>query len=243
MATSGTDANYLSVHLARFDDVRHLPDHSDEPPAGSPSSWLIGADESRHGSEFASQLASEFIAVGVHADETSARACAAAEVDAFIDATEVWSAALRPTKSHGCCNWIDNGSHFAIDRSLQPTDGVVITMTTAGWELGPDFDVDRALSFGAAVGRVRTWMEDEPIDGLLSSQLFVFPGLLAHDGPTFSIWRDDNAMKNFAYRPGAHKTEMDAFRLDENADRTSWTRLRAIESNGTWWGVDPLATA
>jgi hypothetical protein len=241
MATSDVGVNYLSVHLARFDDVRHLPDHRDEPPAGSPSSWLIGADEGRHGSEFASQLASEFIAVGVHADETSARACASAEVDAFGDATEVWSAALQPTKSHGCCNWIGNGSHFAVDRSLQPTDGAVITLTTAGWELGPDFDVDRALSFGAAVDRVRTWMEDETIDGLLSSQLFVFPGLLVHDGPTFTIWRDDDAMKNFAYRPGTHKTEMDAFRLDETADRTSWTRLRSIESHGTWWGVDPLS--
>ena len=243
MASNRTDANYLSVHLARFDEVRHLPDHSDNPPAGSPSSWLIGADEGRHGSEFASQLASEFIAVGVHADEASARACASADVDAFADATEVWSVALQPTKSHGSCTWIGDGNHFAVDRSIRSTDGVVITLTTAGWELGPEFDVQRAMSFGDGVERVRTWIHDEPIDGLLVSGIFVFPGLLVHDGPTFSIWRDDAAMKNFAYRAGAHKTEMDAFRLDETADRTSWTRLRAIESHGTWSGVDPLECA
>lgn len=240
MSGHNSGAHYLSVHLARFGEVRHLPSHSDIAPAGSPSSWLIGADEGRHGSEFASQLASEFIAVGVHADEESARACASADVDAFADATEVWSGALQPTKSHGCCNWIGDSNHFAVDRNVQQDDGVVITLTTAGWELGPGFDVDRALSFAAAVDRVRTWMNDEPLDGLLSSQIFSFPGLLVHDGPTFSIWRDDIAMKNFAYRSGAHKTEMDTFRLDETADRTSWTRLRVIESHGTWWGIDPL---
>jgi hypothetical protein len=233
-------ANYLSVHLARFDEVRHLPDHSVDPPAGSPSSWLIGADESRHGSEFASQLASEFIAVGVHADDVSARACASADVDAFADAVEVWSAALQPTKSHGCCNWIGDGSHFAVDRNAPSTGGVVVTMTTAGWELGPGFDVQRAISFGSAVDRVRTWIDDEPLDGLLVSQIFNFPGILVHDAPTFSLWRDDMAMKNFAYAPGAHKTEMDRFRLDETADRTSWTRLRVVESHGTWWGIDPI---
>jgi hypothetical protein len=243
MAANTSDARYLSVHLARFDEVRRLPVHSDDPPAGSPSIWLIGADESRHGSEFASQLASEFIAVGVHADVASARACAAAEIEAFSDATEVWSVALRPTKSHGCCAWIDDGGHFTVDRNLPQADGVVITLTTAGWDLGPDFDIDRPLSFGAAVGRVRAWMDDEPIDGLLVSQIFNFPGLLAHDTPTFSIWRDEAAMKRFAYHPGAHKTEMDAFRRDETADRTSWTRLCAIESHGTWRGVDPLAPA
>ena len=240
---SSTGANYLSVHLARFDEVLQLPDHGDDPPAGSPSSWLIGADEGRHGSEFASQLASEFIAVGVHADAASARACAAADVDAFAAATEVWSAALQPTKSHGSCRWIGDNGHFAVDPGVRSTDGAMITLTTAGWELGPDFDVERAMSFGAAVDRVRTWMQDEPIDGMLAWGIFNFPGLLVHDGPTFSIWRDDTAMKDFAYRAGAHKTAMEAFRLDETADRTSWTRLRALESHGTWWGVDPLECA
>jgi len=237
---TGEDARYLSVHLARFDEVGLLPDHDDVAPAGSPSSWLIGADEGRHGSEFASQLATEFIAVGVHADEASARACAAAEVAPFAGATEVWSAALLPVKSHGCCNWIGDDGHFAVARDRQPIGDVVITLTTAGWDLGADFDVQRAMSFGAGVERVRTWIRDEPIDGMRASHNFTYPGMLVHDGSTFSIWRDDAAMKEFAYRPGAHKTEMDAFRIDETADRTSWTRLHPLESHGTWSGTDPL---
>lgn len=237
---AGDGARYLSVHLARFDEIGRLPDHDGVAPAGSPSSWLIGADEGRHGSEFSSQLATEFIAVGVHVDEASARACAAADVPAFADATEVWSAALVPIKSHGCCNWIGTDGHFAVDRDRRQDDGVVITVTTAGWDVGPDFDVERALSFAAGVERVRTWIHEEPIDGMLASHNFVYPGLLDHDGSTFSIWRDDAAMKEFAYRPGAHKTEMDAFRIDETADRTSWTRLHPLESHGTWFGADPL---
>jgi len=84
-------------------------------------------------------------------------------------------------------------------------------------------------------------MHDDPIDGMHASHNFTYPGMLVHDGSTFSIWRDDSAMKEFAYRPGKHKTEMDAFRIDETADRTSWTRLRPLESHGTWFGRDPLS--
>ena len=83
-------------------------------------------------------------------------------------------------------------------------------------------------------------MWSEPPDGMLSHQAFIFPGLLADDGVTFTTWRDEGAMKSYAYRAGVHKTEMDAFRLDETADRTSFTRLRPIETHGTWWGTDPF---
>jgi hypothetical protein len=235
---TGDVARYLSVHLARFDEVGLLPDHDDVAPAGSPSSWLIGADEGRHGSEFGSQLATEFIAVGVHADKASARACAAAAVPPFADAAEVWSAALLPVKSHGCCDWIGDDGHFAVDRDRQPIGEVLITLTTAGWDVGPDFDMQRPISFGAGVERVLTWIREQPIDGLVAAHDFNSP---AHDGMTFSIWRDDAAMKEFAYGSGAHKVEMDAFRIDTTADRTSWTRLHPLESHGTWSGTDPLA--
>ena len=230
-------SNYLSVHLARTEEVTTLPDGPLAAPAGSPSTWLIGADEGRHGSEFASQLATEFIAVGTHATESSARECAASSVPQFADAVETWSAVLEPIRSHGDCNWVDGG-HFA--GAGTRTDGPMAVMTSVGWDTGPGFEVERALSFGQATGRVRASMWADPVDGLTSHQAFIFPGLLVHDGITFTTWEQESAAVAFAYRPGAHKTEMDAFRLDETADRTSFTRLRPLVAHGTWHGADPF---
>jgi hypothetical protein len=95
------------------------------------------------------------------------------------------------------------------------------------------------MSFAAGVDRVRRSIVD--VDGLHASHVFLFPGVITDDSMTLTFWRDDQAMRSFAYRPGVHKDEMDAFRLDETADRTSFTRLLPVWSRGTWWGRDPLA--
>jgi hypothetical protein len=233
-----SDDRYLSIHLARVEEMTVLPSDGALPPAGEPLSWLLGADEGLHESEFASQRSTVFVAVGTHHTEESARTCAAAGVAEFADASETWSAALRPTRSHGSCNWVDGG-HF--DADGERAAGPIAVMTSVGWDVGPGFQLERAVDFGEAVTRVRAAMWSEQVDGMTSHQTFVFPGMLAHDGITFTTWRDEAAAVAFAYRPGAHKTEMDRFRLDETADRTSFTRLRSIETHGTWYGADPLA--
>jgi hypothetical protein len=229
---------YLSIHLARVEEMTTLTNSAAPPPAGAPSSWLLGADEGLHGSEFASQRSTVFVAVGTHHTEESARACAGVALAEFADANETWSAALRPTRSHGSCNWVDGG-HF--DADGERATGPIAVLTSVGWEVGPEFEAERAIDFGEAVTRVRTAMWSNPVDGMTSHQAFNFPGMLTHDGITFTTWRDEAAAVAFAYRGGAHKTEMDRFRLDETADRTSFTRLRPIETHGTWYGEDPLA--
>jgi len=78
------------------------------------------------------------------------------------------------------------------------------------------------------------------IDGLHSQHAFTTAGFVA-DGFTFTFWRDDSAMRTFAYRPGVHKEQMDRYKKIHNADRTSFTRLRVLDSVGTWNGTDPLA--
>lgn len=232
------DSRFLSIHLARVEELTTLTSDASHPPAGEPSGWLLGADEGLHGSEFSSQRSTVFVAVGTHHTEKSACACAAAPVAEFACASETWSAVLRPTRSHGSCNWIDGG-HF--DAAGELAAGPIAVMTSVGWNVGPGFEPARAIDFGEAVTRVRTAMWSEPVDGMTSHQAFIFRGLLAHDGITFTTWRDEAAAVAFAYRPGSHKTEMDRFRLDETADRTSFTRLRPIETHGTWYGADPFA--
>ena len=168
-----SDDRYLSIHLARVEEMTILPSDGARPPAGEPLSWLLGADEGLHESEFASQRSTVFAAVGTHHTEESARTCAAAGVAEFADASETWSAALRPTRSHGSCNWVDGG-HF--DTGHERTAGPIAVMTSVGWDVGPGFQLERAVDFGEAVTRVRAAMWSEPVDGMTSHQAFVFPG-------------------------------------------------------------------
>lgn len=238
MANDGSAATHLSVHLARFAEMGVLPDDGREAPAGDPVTWLFGVDEGRHGGEFGCQRGTEFAAIGLHPDESSALACAAAPVGAFAGAGETWSGAFVPARSIGICNWMAPLGHAS---QPMPADEPLMVITSAGWVLDAGFDVERALRFGAAVTRVRASMSSVP--GMHSSHAFVFPGLLELDSITMTFWRDLDGMRTFAYQAGTHKTEMDAFRLDETADRTSFTRLRPITTHGTWWGGDPLARA
>lgn len=89
------------------------------------------------------------------------------------------------------------GSATAADDRPAP-DGPFAVITTAGWDFAaPDFDVARALDFGAGVAEVHAAMAD--VDGMHSQQSFTTAGL-ALDGFTFTFWRDDSAMRAFAYR-------------------------------------------
>jgi hypothetical protein len=232
-------ATHMTIHLVRYDAARVLPPEAQTAPVATALQWLAGADESRHGGEFFSGVATEFVGFGLHADEASARACARTPMACFADADERWSGAFRVARALKGCNWIDD--HVDLQCTSSGSGGPLAVLTSAGWELGPSFVLERAMSFADAVGRVRAAATAVDVAGMHSMQLFAFPGVLVHDGVTLTFWNDEVAMKEFAYRAGTHKTELDAFRLDETTDRTSFTRLRPIESHGTWWGTDPFA--
>ena len=56
------------------------------------------------------------------------------------------------------------------------------------------------------------------------------------DGFTLSLWHSDEGMREAAYHPGAHRTYVDEDKAGLLSDRTSFTRLRAIDSWGDWDG-------
>ena len=70
------------------------------------------------------------------------------------------------------------------------------------------------------------------VDGLHSKQVFNFPHF-ADDSVTVTIWRDDAAMRAFAYRAGDHKVQLDRQKSSAIADRTSFTGFRVLEFYGS----------
>ena len=236
--------SFVTLHLARFDEIRSTAEVDTRCLAGDPVLWAAGADEGAAGSETGSQRALVWIGLGLHADEESARTLIDAGPDAvpcMSDAAETWAAILQPFNHRGEVNWLDAETPGPVfTTGSPPADGEAFAViTSAGWTIDADFDINRAIDFATGVVRVRDSMTS--VDGLHSQQTFGFPGLVTIDGITLTFWRNDAAMRAFAYRPGEHKTQLDRFRERNTADRTSFTRLRALHQYGTWHGTDPLA--
>jgi heme-degrading monooxygenase HmoA len=118
--------------------------------------------------------------------------------------------------------------------------GPLIVMTTVGFKLGPELDIQRVVDFRRNVDRVRATLAG--VQGNIANQVFT-PHTHGDDGFTMTIWRDEAAMFNFAYRPGSHRTELGRYKSDATADRTSFTRFRAVRSSGCRDGRDPIDAA
>jgi hypothetical protein len=233
---------HVSVHLARFAEPSDIASRQAAAPDGA-TVWKVGGDQ-RRASDTTREVANEFVAIGVHPTRDSADACAAAALAAFDGAIEQWSGVLRPVRSIGHLNWAGTDDHRLPCVPGPRVDGPMVVMTSVGWDLGEGFRVEDAIEFGDRVELVRRTMGfpslDTPVPGLRSQQSFGFPGIIVDDPITLTFWDDEAAMRAFAYDAGPHRTEMDRFRAEPIADRTSFTRFAPVASDGTWRGRDPL---
>jgi hypothetical protein len=80
------------------------------------------------------------------------------------------------------------------------------------------------------------------VPGLRAQHSFFVDGGFAQDAFTVSFWRDEASLAAFAYGPGVHRNQVAVLRQHQLADRTSFTRLAALQQTGTWMGIDPLGT-
>jgi hypothetical protein len=240
-----TTASFVSLHLARFDQLRTAGPVA---PGDRPGLLFcdVGADCRAAGTDPASREAFTFLVVGLHDSKESADSLVeevATVAPWFVDAVERWSGVLAPFRTKGESNLIHPTAPACLFDSLvaAPARGApVVVFTTAGWNRD-GLDMARVQDFGTGVAAVRISMTAVP--GLRSQQTFFFPGIIALDPPTLSFWDDEASLVAWAHRQATHKRQMDRYRTTGNADRASFTRLTALRSNGTWYGRDPVATA
>jgi heme-degrading monooxygenase HmoA len=172
------------------------------------------------------------------ADARAAFIDPASHVPAIGHAEELWSALLLAKAHHGECNHLDAavpGAIFDVDSAL--SDGPLLVMTTAGFNLRSKADFVRLIDFRRRVDRMRDVIAAAP--GCLAHQVFA-PTTAHDDGVTMSLWQDEQAMLEFAYRPGPHRAELDRQIIERTVDRSSFTRFRVIDSAGHWNGINPL---
>jgi len=156
------------------------------------------------------------------------------------DVVEAWHALLCPISHKGETNWfgsLDGAANF-VPAKTDPGGGPLLVLTSAGYNVLPPqelkADMPRRLDFIVNVDRVRAWYATLP--GCMALGLFN-PNPIGTDGITFSLWRDDASMMAAAYRPGVHRAQLDRYRVEHTADRSSFTRARIMRCAGMWDGV------
>ena len=112
-------------------------------------------------------------------------------------------------------------------------------MTTVGFNLDDGFDPARVQDFMYHVDRVRADFSTATgnVLALTMASRDMQSGV---DGPTFSVWRNNDALRDAVFRPGIHREQLDRYKVEHTADRTSFTRLSLRISAGHWSGVDPF---
>lgn len=239
-------ARYTSLQLARFTDLtRHAGIAEGHGVAAQ--ALQCGCDSRAAGTDPMLLEGWVFALLGYHATEQEAHqalARRAAVVPWWDAAAETWGAVLAPFRTYGETNHLAPGGAaalFAECHAPPPAESPIVVLTTAGFDTGPGFDLQRALRFGADVSAVRASMTNTP--GLRSQQTFFFPGVFTFDATTVTMWEAFEAMRQFAYGPGSHRHKLDRHRAEPGSDRTSFTRYAVLEECGTWYGRTMLAAA
>jgi len=229
------------VHWLRFSDPRK-PDELrlSRAPAGA-ASWKIGPDWSAAEGGFRSG-SRIWCGLALFTGRASAEAAFAQPQSYLPDiaiACEAWRALLAPFAHKGECNHLDRDRPGALFE-VQPCElsGPIFVVTTAGFHPRSRREFQRGIDFRRQIDRMRSVIDSS--EGSLAHQ--VFAALQPEDdGVTMSLWRDEPSMFAFAYKPGAHRTQVDRQRSGQTVDRSSFTRFRLLASAGTWGGADPAA--
>lgn len=141
---------------------------------------------------------------------------------------ESWQVRLAPVSSRGA--WSGRDPFAATPIARDDGEGPVAVLTRASIRPG------RLVAFYRSV---------PPVDELLRRQ----DGCLASIGmgewplvrqATFSLWRDREAVRAFAYHGEAHRRVIERVRTHDWYAEELFARFTPYASEGTWDGADPL---
>ena len=144
-------------------------------------------------------------------------------------ADEVWTVALAPYRWHG--RWGGRDPLAGIVPAPAPA-GPVAVLTRATVRPG------KLAAFWSAVPGSAAGL---PGDAGLLRSVGVGESPVLHQA-TFSLWRDADAMRDYAYRHPEHLEAVRRSRDERWYAEELFARFSPVGSWGSWGGVDPLAS-
>ena len=225
--------SHATVSLARFDDAVTVPELETD-SSGTSSLRLLGSDDMLSRERIGTRTSHVWALLELHRTEEDAWAAyrpADGASPLFDGATERWSAVLQPFSHRGETNWSPDPLFAPGNRRSH--EGPFVVITTAGFDPELDPDLTRTREFIRGTAAVRSSFAATP--GLRCEHAFAF-GVSGIDGFTLTMWDDDSALRPPVYETGEHRTRMEDYLRNGTADRSSFTRLRVLESSGAWNG-------
>jgi hypothetical protein len=231
---------WITFHRVRFLTPINGNERHFDAPMGA-AHWIFGPDSPLNENGLRTRISDVWGGAAFYTDRSSAEAVIddpIASLPYTSEVIEAWHALLCPISHRGETTWfgqIEDASRFK--PAAQDPGGALVVMTSAGFDtLPPDelkADLPRRIDFSRNVDRVIDWYGTLP--GKIVPGGFQ-PVPLGPDGMTFSLWRDDAAMAEVAYKPGIHRTQLDRYKAEHTADRSSFTRARLLRFVGNWNG-------
>ncbi len=231
--------SWLTVHRVQFREPRcSRLSGAPSGPMGA-GAWRFGPHAPIGADGFRTTLSDIWGGVGFYHDRSAAEAVVSdpkAHFPWLHEALEHWHALAGVVAYRGEADWSTNTEPNPEIVPLE-TDpgGRIAVITSAGYDLPNPKEDPRLPAFLKGIEEVVAFYRT--LEENLAATLF--NAVEAKQGLTFSIWKTDEGMMASAYKSGLHSKYLRQHQSDPMFDRSSFMRLRLLDSSGSWEGVNP----
>jgi hypothetical protein len=238
-----SEHDWITLHRVRFAKPVSAVDYVFDAPQG-PDCWRFCVQHTLGPDNMPTWKSDVWAALGIWSDRGAAErmiADPAALMPALGDAVEAWHALALPIQHRGEVRWRGMiEKDCAIRPCSEDIDAPLAVVTSASFDDPQNpAELPRMSRFAVKVSEAIEFLARQP--GNLRRGVFN-GGFDGREGFTLTLWESDDAMLRAAYHSGHHRTLMDESRDGSIFDRSSFTRLRLLQTRGSWSG-DPLKTA
>ena len=235
--------SWLTVHRVRLKEHRNANTDGALPGPSLAAAWRTGPNAPLGENGFRTGVSNEWGGMGFYASRADAETVLSdpsAHLPFLDQTTEAWQALAAGIAHRGEVNWSTASEpHPALEPVDEDPKGVMAVVTSAGYLSRDESQHDRIRTFLKKVDAVVDFYGT--LEENAARSLFNLVG--TPEGMTFSVWRSDRGMMSSAYREGLHSEYMNMHKGNAMFDRSSFTRLRLLDSSGTWDGIDPREIA
>ena len=233
--------HWITLHRLRFPQpVAAL--ERDFTPVSGPDCWRFCPGHVLGENQLPTWNSDIWCGMGIWTERAAAEAMLADPVSAMpacAEALEAWHALALPVQHRGEVAWRGKVEvNCAIKPAATDPKGPLAILTSASFNDPADpAELPRIKRFLVKVSEAIEFLAAQP--GNLRRDVFN-GGFDGREGFTLTLWESDEAMLKAAYHSGHHRKLMDESRDGSTFDRSSFTRLRILQAQGSWDG-DPLA--